>query len=96
MARTKWNMLYTYVLLSRKDRRFYTGYTKDLRNRFNEHIKGLVFSTKSRLPVDLVYYEACGNEEDAMQRERYLKSGRGKAYLKKRLKRFLSCSGYGN
>ena len=88
-------MFYTYILLSEKDNRFYTGCTKNLRNRIKEHSSGKVFSTKHRLPVNLIYYEACINEEDAYQRERYLKSGIGKGYIKKRLKRFLFCSGFG-
>lgn len=86
---------YTYVLYSKKDRRFYTGSTGDLRNRLNEHIKGKVFSTKYRLPVQLIYYEACLSKEDAIQREKYLKSGRGKRYIKERLRRFLIRSGFG-
>jgi hypothetical protein len=40
-----------------------------------------------------VYYEACINEDDAKAREKYLKSGMGKRYLKNRLKRFLSLTG---
>jgi len=88
-------MFYTYVLLSKKDNLFYTGYTLDLRNRLKEHTEGKVHSTRYRLPVTLIYYEACMNKEDAKRRERTLKSGRGKAYLKKRLKGFLQCSGFG-
>jgi putative endonuclease len=88
-------MYYTYVLLSKKDGKFYSGYSKDLRNRLKEHNEGRVFSTKSRRPLNLIYYEACVEEEDAKQRERYLKSGRGKAFLKSRLRRFLQCSGFG-
>ena len=83
-------MFYTYVLLSLKDKKLYTGYTKDLKNRFRQHQQGKVFSTKNRLPLKLIYYEACIKEEDAKQRERYLKSGRGKQYIKQRLKRFFS------
>ncbi|PIY96439.1 MAG: excinuclease ABC subunit C, partial [Candidatus Kerfeldbacteria bacterium CG_4_10_14_0_8_um_filter_42_10] len=41
----------------------------------------------------LIYYEACLNKDDAFARERYLKSGMGKRYLKNRLKRFLSLTG---
>ena len=37
----------------------------------------------------LIYYEASINKEDAMARERYLKSGMGKRYIKNRLKRYL-------
>jgi len=58
-------MFYTYVLLSLKDYELYTGYTKDLKNRFNQHASGQVKSTMNRLPVKLVYYEACLNQHDA-------------------------------
>lgn len=89
-------MYYTYVLLSQKDNKFYTGYSRDLKKRFSQHKRGRVFSTKNRLPVKLIYYEACLDENDAKRREKTLKSGRGKTYLKKRLKLFLKqCSGFG-
>jgi putative endonuclease len=86
-------MYYTYVIQSRKDEKFYTGSTKDLRKRFNDHNSGKVSSTKNRGPFVLVYYEACLNEQDARYREKYLKSGLGKRYLKNRLKCFLSLTG---
>jgi len=86
-------MFYTYVLQSVKDGKWYTGYSKDLRKRFEEHNRQKVFSTKGRGPFQLIYYEACINEDDAKARERYLKSGMGKRYLKNRLKRFLSLTG---
>jgi putative endonuclease len=89
------NMYYTYILFSQKDKRFYTGYSSDLRKRLIEHQKGQVFSTKGREPVKLIYYEACHNEQDARAREKYLKSGMGKRYLKNRIKRFLLLTGYG-
>ncbi len=79
---------YTYVLLSQKDKMFYTGFTSDLRKRLNEHRKGKVFSTSFRQPFDLVYYEACLSEKDARAREKYLKSGMGKRYIKNRIKTF--------
>jgi putative endonuclease len=86
-------MYYAYVIQSRKDKKFYTGSTKDLRKRFNDHNSGKVSSTKNRGPFVLVYYEACLNEQDARYREKYLKSGLGKRYLKNRLKCFLSLTG---
>ena len=52
-----------------------------------EHNRGKVFSTQYRMPLELIYYEACLNEQDARAREKYLKSGMGKRYLKNRLKR---------
>jgi len=86
-------MFYTYVLLSKKDGRWYTGSTGDLRKRFNQHNAGEVLSTKNRGPFEVIYYEACLNEQDARFREKYLKSGMGKRYLRNRLKRFLSLTG---
>ncbi len=82
-------MRYVYVLFSLKDRRFYTGYTEDLENRLKEHLSGRVTSTKSRTPLQLVYFEACLGREDALHREKYLKTTWGKRYLKNRLKSFL-------
>lgn len=54
-----------------------------------EHELGNVYSTKSKLPIKLVYYEACLNNYDAIKRERYLKSGPGRKYLKNRIRIFL-------
>lgn len=86
-------MFYTYVLQSKKDGGWYTGSTNDLRKRFKQHNTGQVTSTKGRGPFLLVYYEACINEQDARAREIFLKSGPGKRYLKRRLKRFLALTG---
>jgi putative endonuclease len=83
-------MFYTYVLRSNKDNKWYTGCTDDLRRRFKEHNDNQVGATKNRGPFELIYYEACQNKEDAFARERYLKAGAGKRFLKSRLKRFLS------
>ncbi len=82
-------MYYTY-LLQNKDNRWYTGYTNDLRKRFNEYNTRKSKYTQYRGPYKLIYYEACLCEKDARSREKYLKSGMGKRYLKNRLKRFLS------
>jgi putative endonuclease len=90
---------YIYVLQSikgvrEKNGRFYTGWytgvTNNLRKRFNEHQLGLSTYTKGRGPFELIYYEACRNRLDAETREKYLKTGMGRRYLKNRLKRFLS------
>lgn len=81
---------YTYLLQSTITNKWYTGYTKDLRNRFNQHQNNKSTYTKGRGPFKLIYYEACNNEFDAKAREKYLKSGMGRRYLRNRLKRFLS------
>ena len=78
-------MHYTYVLLSEADGRFYTGTTHDLRSRVALHASGYVRSTAYRRPLKLIYYEACLSADDAYRRERFLKTGKGGRYLKKRL-----------
>ena len=81
---------YVYVLLSKKDKNFYTGYTNNLKKRLEEHNKGLVKSTKNRTPFDIIYFEGCINKYDAIHREKYLKTTYGKRYLKNRMKNFLT------
>jgi len=83
-------MEYIYVLQSKKDKKFYVGWTNNLRKRFFEHSQGKVFSTKGRLPMKIVYYEACVNREDAKKREKYLKTAWGKRYIKNRLQKYLT------
>ena len=79
-------MFFVYILKSKKDNDLYLGCTKDLRERFKKHSLGLVPSTKSRLPFELVYYEAYRSKEDAFKREHNLKL-RAKAFaqLKRRI-----------
>lgn len=60
---------------------------------YTQHNNNEVASTKGRGPFNLIYYEACLNEQDARAREKYLKSGMGKRYLRERLKRFLFLTG---
>ncbi|HSX37046.1 MAG TPA: GIY-YIG nuclease family protein [Patescibacteria group bacterium] len=79
---------FTYVLKSEKDGRLYTGYTHQLQKRLNEHNKGLNKSTKGRGPFQIIYFEACLSAEAAINREKQLKSGHGKRYLKNRLGAF--------
>ena len=86
-------MFYIDVIKSNKDGKWYTGYTEDLRKRLKEHNNNKVMSTKGRVLFELIYYEACLNKYDALVREKYLKTGMGKRYLKNRLRRFLSLNG---
>jgi putative endonuclease len=83
-------MYYTYVLQSTKDGNFYTGLTKNLKLRFEQHNKGLVESTKNRKPFKIIYYEACIDKYDAARREKYFKTYHGKMYIKRRLKSYLT------
>lgn len=81
---------YIYVLISEKDNKFYTGYTKNLNLRFKQHEEGRVVSTKNRRPLKLIYFEGCLNQQDATKREKYLKTYLGKLFLHKRLKSYLT------
>lgn len=83
-------MYYIYILQSKVDGNFYTGYTKDLKNRIKQHQAGMVASTSKRLSLDLAYYEACISQQDATHREKYLKTAWGKRYIKTRIKNYLS------
>jgi putative endonuclease len=78
-------MFYVYILLSKKDNRFYIGMTNDLKRRIREHNRKKVRSTKYRLPLKLICYEAYLTKKEAERRELYLKSSDGKKDLKKRL-----------
>jgi putative endonuclease len=84
-GRTAGSMYYTYVLKSERDNNLYIGWTDDLKSRIIRHQKGLVESTRNRRPLILVYYEACLKKENAIKREKALKSGFGRKYLKTRL-----------
>ena len=81
---------YTYVLISTKDKKFYSGSSGDLKSRFEQHQKGKVSSTKDRRPLELIYYESCLDKKDAMKRERYFKTYKGKLFLRNRLKSYFT------
>jgi putative endonuclease len=80
---------YVYVLSSKKDGSFYVGFTFDLVNRLNKHNKGQVQSTLSKNPWKLIFYEAYKNKYDALRREKYLKTTKGRTTLKSMLREFL-------
>jgi putative endonuclease len=83
-------MFYVYVLISMSDNGLYIGCTNNLKDRIEAHNSGRVNSTRKRLPVRLIYYEACLNKEDAFHREKYLKTTYGRRYLKNRLARYFT------
>lgn len=80
---------YTYTLYSKKLDKFYIGSTNDLKRRIKEHKSEKVHTTIRMKDWKLVYYEACLSKKDAQDRERQLKTGFGRGYLRKRLKDFL-------
>jgi putative endonuclease len=80
-------MFYVYVLQSETDAGLYIGYSATLRQRLFQHAEGLTFSTSFRGPWKLIYYEAYLEQADALGREKFLKSGAGRQFLDKQLKR---------
>ncbi len=80
---------YVYILRSLKDGLFYIGYSEDLKNRVYDHNTGKNISTKNRRPLELIFYEAFLNKADALRRESYFKTTKGKTTLKQMLKEFL-------
>ncbi|MDD2935536.1 MAG: GIY-YIG nuclease family protein [Candidatus Pacebacteria bacterium] len=79
-------MFYLYILGSRKDRDIYIGSTSDLKRRLIEHNSEKVLSTKSRTPLELLYYEAYKTEQEARERESSLKlRGQARVQLLKRI-----------
>jgi putative endonuclease len=79
-------MYYTYVLFSVSKRRFYVGWSSNLRKRLRDHNHGKNVSTRFGMPWVLLYYEAYQSESLARDRERVLKK-RGKLWqsLRKRI-----------
>jgi putative endonuclease len=75
-------MFHVYVLRSETTGRFYTGFTSDLTQRLGQHNSGLTKSTKGRGPWKLMHQEAFATRAEAMNRERFLKSGQGRGELK--------------
>ncbi len=80
---------FVYTLQSIKDNKFYTGYSKNLKERIKQHSQGDVISTRNRRPLKLIHAEIFINESDARAREVYLKSGYGRQQLRKMLKNTL-------
>ena len=76
-------MYHVYVLESEEDKNLYIGLTDDLERRLTEHNSGKNFSTKSRKPFRLIFYETLPTIEEAVEREKFYKSGRGHEVLYK-------------
>ena len=85
---------YVYVLFSLGDLRLYIGSTRDLVSRLKKHNTGKVRATKLRRPLKLIHYEYFIDKDEALTREKFLKSGFGRNELKKSLKNTLKRFGY--
>lgn len=78
---------FVYILQSLVDNNHYTGYTENLEKRIKRHNEGYVRSTRKRKPFKLIYFEEFNTKKEAQDRERYLKSGWGRKYLKAKLQK---------
>ena len=76
---------WTVYILKCNDESHYVGYTENFENRLNKHLKGLVVSTKYRLPVIPVTKIVFSDKYKAYFFEKYLKTGSGRAFMNKRL-----------
>jgi putative endonuclease len=77
-------MWYVYVLLCNNGE-YYKGCTNYIEDRIERHLKGWVESTKEFRPLTLITFIAFTDKYKAYEFEKYLKSGSGRAFLKKHL-----------
>jgi predicted GIY-YIG superfamily endonuclease len=75
--------MYFVYILKCSDGKPYTGCTDNLKNRLSRHNKGQIPATRDRLPAQLISYFAASNKYTAFNFEKYLKSGSGRAFMKK-------------
>ena len=77
-------MFTTYILRSEKDNGYYFGHCHDLESRLKRHNRGMVRSTKSRIPFSVHYTEIFNTKSEAYQREMFFKSFEGRQWLKQK------------
>ncbi len=70
-------MHYVYIIRSVKDGKYYIGETSDVITRLNYHNSGKQQSTKNRIPFELVLSEEYMTREEALRREKQIKSWKG-------------------
>ena len=80
---------FLYVLESKIDRSWYIGYTTDVARRLTDHNRSKNTSTKAKKPWQILYFEAYRDKRDALGREKFLKSGSGRKYLKKQMAHYM-------
>ena len=77
-------MFYVYIL-KLSNGQYYTGFTRDLKNRVKRHSQKAVKTTRRIMPKTLVFYAAFESQKLATDFEKYLKSSSGFAFRNKRL-----------
>lgn len=74
---------FVYAIKSLERNYIYVGMTDNPERRFEEHNSGKGRATKPYAPFRMIFLEKVGSREAARRREKYLKSGVGKGFLKK-------------
>jgi len=83
-------LYYVYLLEDALEKSWYIGYTTDLNQRVKDHNDGKGGeTTRQKKFWKLIYFEGYRNEKDALGREKFLKSGSGRRFLKKQLRWYL-------
>ncbi len=83
-------MYYVYILENISSRKLYIGYTHDLKRRVHQHNSNYSISTKNRGLWKLIFYEAYQNKYDALRREKYFKSGKGRRVIYRMLREYFT------
>ena len=84
-------MYYVYVLENQSDRSLYIGFTADVEKRFRDHVEGKGGrTTRLKKNWKQIYYECYLSKEDALGREKFLKSGSGRKFVKKQLTHYFA------
>ncbi len=74
-------MFHVYVLRSEKTERRYVGSSRDIEVRLQQHNSGQSLATKHGAPWRLIYQEEFSTRAEAVRRERFYKTGRGREFL---------------
>ena len=74
--------MYTVYVIQNPKGELYKGYTNGLEQRILYHNRAWSTWTKTRGPWQLVYSESFESKQDALRREKFFKSGKGREFLK--------------
>ncbi len=77
---------WVYVIQSEKGNWTYIGHTNDVTRRLHDHNRGKMSSTRYHRPFKLIYTEEFSSRSEAMIKEKFLKSGKGRQIREKLLK----------
>ncbi len=78
-------MFYTYIIQSDIDQTLYIGLTNNIQQRLERHNAGSEEYTSKKRPWQILFYAAFRTRLEAAQFEKYLKSGSGREFIRKRI-----------